>query len=68
MGTLSHITDDGLLLNYDASSGYLPMNFVECSYQFSCRKTLIEKSFCEHGMSRRKVVIIMASPTVSYQQ
>ena len=40
---------------------------VECSHQFSRRKTLAEKSFCKHGMSRRKVVIIMASPTVSYQ-
>ena len=41
--------------------------FVECSQQFSPRKTLVEKSFCKHGISRRKVVIIMASPTVSYQ-
>ena len=36
--------------------------FVECSYQFSLSKTLVEKSFCRHGMSRRKVVIILASP------
>ena len=26
MGTLSHIIDDGLLLNFDASSGYLPIH------------------------------------------
>ena len=52
MGTLSHITDDGPLLNFDASSGST-QKFVECSDQFSCRKTLVEKSFCKYGMSRR---------------
>ena len=62
MGTLSHI-DDRLLLNFDLSYGYTH-KFLECSHQFSRRKTLVEKSFCEHGMSRRKVVLIMASPTV----
>ena len=27
LGTLSYIIADGLLLNFDASSGYLPTNF-----------------------------------------
>ena len=67
MGTLSHIIDDGLLLRFDASSGYPTHKFVECSHQFSRRETLVEKFLCEHGMLRKKVVIIMASPTVSYQ-
>ena len=61
METLSHITHDGLLLTFDASFGYLSiLKFVECSHQFSCRRTLIEKSVCKHGMSRRNVVIIIA--------
>ena len=62
MGKLSHIIDDGLLLNFCASSGYLPINL-----QFSRIKALVEKSVCKHGMSRRKIVIIMASLSISYQ-
>ena len=32
--TLSHITDDGLLLNFDASSGYLPINLQNVLISF----------------------------------
>ena len=41
--------------------------FVECSHQLSRRETLVEKSVCKYGMSRIKVVIIMASRTILYQ-
>ena len=58
---------DGKWESYYGEKNYLDMSFVECSHQFSHRKTLVEVSFCEHGMSRGKVVIIMASPVVSYQ-
>ena len=61
--TLSLITDDGLLLKFWISTN----KFVECSNQFSRRKTLVEKSICKHEMSRRTVVIIMASPTIVNQ-
>ena len=67
MGTLSHITDDGLLLSFDAISGYLLHKFAESSHHFSHRKTLAEKSIRKHGISRRKVVIIMTSPTICNQ-
>ena len=38
MGTLSHITDDGLLLNFDASSGYLPINLQNVLMSFLAEK------------------------------
>ena len=34
MGTLSHIIGDGLSLNSDASSGYLPINLKNVLFSF----------------------------------
>ena len=38
MGALSHIIDDGLLLNFDASSGYLPINLWNVLISFLAEK------------------------------
>ena len=34
MGTLSHVIDDVLFLNFDASSGYLPINLLNVLISF----------------------------------
>ena len=38
MGTLSHIIDDGLFLNFDAFSGYLPINLWNALVTFLAEK------------------------------
>ena len=42
MGTLSHITDDGLLLNFDESSGYLPKNLQNVLISFLAEKSWLK--------------------------
>ena len=42
MGTLSHIIDDGLLLNFDASSGYLPINLSNVLISFHAEKSWLK--------------------------
>ena len=42
MGTLSHIIDDELLVNFDASSGYLPINLWNVLISFLAEKPWLE--------------------------
>ena len=42
MGILSHVIDDGLLLNFDASSGYLPINLYNVLISFLAEKAWLK--------------------------
>ena len=42
MGTLSHVINDGLLWNFDVSSGYLPVNLQNVLISFLAEKSWLK--------------------------
>ena len=52
------IIDDGLLLNFDASSGYSTHKFVECFHKFFNRKTLVKVYLQAWNVERKNIIIV----------